>query len=137
MSCIDRFIFCYINECFPISFNSSIKSLIKKYVNLFGPEFSSDNSGVGPEDALGHSSTSSVRKTSVRNDSAGSAKSVRKKLKKDDSMHHVKSDTELDGIVLRQTEYCRKHCNSSSEKGCLMNAFQLEPGKFDVTKAYV
>jgi len=93
---------------------------------LFGPGFSSDNSGDGPENK---------RKKNYRRDSVGSVKTVRKKLRKEEDFKSPKTDAELLSIIEGQANHCRRKCKCS-EKGCFMDAFKIGPGQFDSTKAY-
>ncbi len=93
---------------------------------LFGPGFSSDNSGDGPEDK---------RKKSHRRDSVGSVKRIRKKMRKEIDFKSPKTDAELLSIIEGQANRCRRKCRCS-EKSCFMDAFRIGPGQFDTTKAY-
>ena len=103
---------------------------------LFGPGYSSDTAGDGPKD--GHEEKKTSTKKRRRIDSLGSKVlpevTRKEKLKRNISWtpEAVKSDAELDNMVIGQKTCCSKN----HEKGCFMEIFLKSKGVYDVTSAY-
>lgn len=129
---------CYWGLAFGSGPKSWLSKLFKRYTILFGPEYSSDDSGDGPSDDDGPVKESLVKKTNIRkrSNSAG-AKLFRKKAKEPTRKILNFSDDRLDDMVQRQRRYCEINCHDRFlGKGCFMDAFKVSDGVYDSTQAY-